>query len=214
MSNYAAKYDRLAEGFSERTYTNLEFHAFRRFIVATRWGRSLEPGDSILELGCGDGYVAQYLAQYGLRYRGVDISANMVAASERRLHESGLHADFVVADVRYLQLPEPFDAVVSYMGSFFAYVDEPLAVLERLRPYVRKKIIVDLSPRHKVSLQSGLTMLRQAGFRHVTWRPFFVPQERPLPAWVLRLLVFCEDIPWLRTIPLRWKFHCLLKGEP
>jgi hypothetical protein len=55
--------------------------------------------------------------------------------------------------------------------------------------------------------------MRQAGFTNLAWRPFFVPKKKKLPAGVLKTLVACENIPFVRSLPLQWKFHVLLKGE-
>jgi SAM-dependent methyltransferase len=207
------KYDLIADGFAERTYANLHSDMYRRFIIATTWGAPLPPGDSVLELGCGDGYLAQLFVRQGLRYRGVDISPKMVAMAEQRLREAGLKAEFIITDVSQTPLSEPFDVVVSFMGAFFTYVTSPLAVLRRFRPYVRKKIILDLNPRGNISLGAAIEMLRKAGFRNIAWRPFFVPSEKKLPISMLKMLVICESIPVLRSFPLSWKFLCLLKGE-
>lgn len=209
----ASKYDRVAEGFAERSWANLEFDMERRFLIATSWGKALLPGDSVLELGCGDGYLARLFAERGFSYRGVDISPGMVAVAQQKLRALGLKGQFEVTDVHGLSLTEPVDTVVSYMGNFFFYVLEPLTVLERFRPYIRKKVILDLNPRQNVSVSAAIAILRQAGFKNVTWRPFFVPKEKQLPATVLKALVMCEDIPFLRSLPLHWKFHVLLKGE-
>jgi len=209
------KYDQIAEGFAEHSYANLHFDMHRRFFIATTWGGSLQPGDSILELGCGDGYLAQLFVQNDLRYRGVDISPQMVAMAARRLREAKLKAEFAVTNVSQMPLSEPLDAVVSHMGTFFSYsyVSDPLAVLKRFRPYVRKKIILDLNPRGNIPLRAAIEVLRKAGFRNIAWRPYFVPSEKKLPTSMLKMLVVCESIPVLRSFPLSWKFLCLLKGE-
>jgi protein-L-isoaspartate O-methyltransferase len=60
--NLVEKYDRLAQGFAEQSYTNLAFDMRRRVMVAIAWGMPLHAGDSVIELGCGDGYLAQLLA--------------------------------------------------------------------------------------------------------------------------------------------------------
>jgi hypothetical protein len=110
-------------------------------------------------------------------------------------------------------LSEPVDAVVSHMGAFFTYISNPLGVLKGFRPYVRKKIILDLNPRGHIPLRAAVEMLSTAGFRNIAWRPFFVPKERKLPVSMLKILVACESIPVLRSLPLGWKFLCLLRGE-
>ncbi len=185
----------------------------RRLVVATTWGTLLRPGDSVLEFGCGDGYLAQLFVRYGLRYFGADVSPKMTIVARRRLRESGLKGDFIVADVNQISLAEPFDAVVAYMRSFFSYVPDPLAVLTKIRPYVRKKIVLDFNPRGTLPLETATAIMRRAGFQNVAWRPFFVPKARRLPAEILRIMVLCEDIPLLQSLPLRWKFHIILKGE-
>jgi SAM-dependent methyltransferase len=207
------KYDRIADGFSETSYANLAFYMERRFLVATGWGIPLLCGDSVLELGCGDGYLARLFVQEGLHYFGVDLSQRMVAAAQQRLLMAGLKADFSVSDIAQMEVSEPCDAVICYMRAFFTYVSDPSAVLQRLRPYVRKKIIVDLDPRRNVSVNAAVEVLRKAGFERVCWRPFFVPEKKPLSATILKTLVACENVPLLRAAPLRWKFHVLLKGE-
>jgi SAM-dependent methyltransferase len=209
----ATKYDRIAEGFAESSYANLDFYMERRFLMATAWGRVLGAGDSVLELGCGDGYLARLLAEHGLRYRGVDMSPNMIAMAKQRLMERGLKANFRVADVSKMSLAEPCDAVIAYMRSFFTYVREPLTLLKQLRPHIRKKIIIDLEPRRTIGIKAAIDIMQKAGFDNVRWRPFFVPEEKKLPPAVLKTLVACEDIPLLRCVPLRWKFLVLLMGE-
>jgi SAM-dependent methyltransferase len=214
MDDLVSKYDRLSEGFAESSYANLVFDMHRRLSIAMSWGNPLLRGDSVFELGCGDGYLAQLFAQHGLQYTGLDISPKMVEVATRRLQEAGLKGVFRVGDVAQIPLAESYDAIFSYMHDFFSYTQEPLVVLQRVRPFVRKKLIVDLNPRGNISLREGLAMLQVAGFRHVTWRPFFVPKEKRLPIWLLKAFAICEDISLIRTIPLRWKFLCLLEGEP
>jgi SAM-dependent methyltransferase len=207
-----SKYDRVADGFAEQSYANLQFDMRRRFVISTTWGKTLCSGDSVLEIGCGDGYLARLFVEHGLHYRGFDISPKMVAMGQEKLRAAGLQAEFVVADVSQVSLSEPVDALVSYMGTFFFYIGDPLAVLKRFRPYIRTKVILDLNPR-KTDLGAAIEIVKKAGFRNVRWRPFFVPKEKKLPVGMLETLVFCEDIPVLRRIPLRWKFNVLIKGD-
>jgi len=209
----AEKYDRVADGFAENTYANLNFDMHRRLTIVTQWGIPLQRGDSVLELGCGDGYLAQLLVQHGLNYHGADVSPKMVANADQRLKKHGLNGEFVTGAVDEMFLSRPFDAIVSYMGTFFTFVQDPLTLLRHVRPRIRKKIILDLNPRGRVELASAIEMLKAAGFRKVTWRPFFVPMTVKLPDLALRGLALTEEIPILRNLPMRWKFNVLVKGE-
>jgi SAM-dependent methyltransferase len=215
MTDSSAKYDQLANKFAERSYANLPFYMHRRYIMTASWGTPIRPGDSVLELGCGDGYMAQLLVQHGLHYHGIDIAPRMIAMAEQRVREAGCaaQATFAVADIQNMVLTEPFDVIVSYR-TFFLYVRKPSTVLKQLHSWVRKKLLIDLDPRRDMPIREALAMLREVGFRKVDWRPFFVPQSQRLPLWLLRALCACEGLPLVRTIPLRWKFHCLLKAEP
>lgn len=207
------KYNLTAKDFSIKEYANLSFYMQHRFEIAITWGSKLVRGDRVLELGCGDGYLAELFVRYGLLYVGVDIAQAMVNETLHRLRQHGLDGEVRVADVNDLALDEPYDAVVSFR-TFFPYVKDPLNVLRKLRPFVRKKLIIDLNPRNELSIGEALFLLKEAGFRHVDWRPFLIPQSKKLPEWCLKVFTACEMVPIVRSFPLRWKFHCLLKGEP
>ena len=94
--------DRRMAGWNERRWHD-------RFIAA------LPSGATVLDLGCGSGFpVAQHMAERGLRVTGVDSSPTLVSLCRERLpgHE------WLVADMRSLQLPRQFDGVLAW-DSFF-----------------------------------------------------------------------------------------------
>ena len=83
--NVLDKFDRLANGYSEQEYADPKGYAERRaekVIVAL--GPALHAGESVLDLGCGDGIMAAPLGRYGLRYAGVNTSEGMVDAARAR----------------------------------------------------------------------------------------------------------------------------------
>jgi trans-aconitate methyltransferase len=66
-----------------------------------------QPGERILDLGCGDGALTEKLIATGAKVVGVDASPNMIAASKKR----GLNAN--LADGYALNFNSEFDAVFS-----------------------------------------------------------------------------------------------------
>ncbi len=66
-----------------------------------------QPGERILDLGCGDGVLTEKLAALGVRVVGVDNSPDMIAAARRR----GLDARMM--DARSIIFEDEFDAVFS-----------------------------------------------------------------------------------------------------
>jgi ubiquinone/menaquinone biosynthesis C-methylase UbiE len=75
------KFDSLASNFSEMEYSNLDVYMLRRAKLAMNWGKRLVPGDSIVELGCGNGQLLILLAKQEFKCIGVDISPKMIETS-------------------------------------------------------------------------------------------------------------------------------------
>lgn len=70
---------------------------------------NIQPGERILDLGCGTGYLAQQIKEHGASVKGIDASPEMVA----KAHESYPEIDFAVADATDFYFDEQFDAVFS-----------------------------------------------------------------------------------------------------
>jgi SAM-dependent methyltransferase len=108
FGSYARYYDLL--------YRDKDYAGEARFVAGRIRARC--PGARrILELGCGTGAHAVFLAREGFDVLGVDMSAGMLAAAEKRreaLPEAeAARLRFSRADVRALRLGERFDAVVA-----------------------------------------------------------------------------------------------------
>jgi cyclopropane fatty-acyl-phospholipid synthase-like methyltransferase len=185
VNDVLEKFDRIAAGYSEHDYADPERYAARRAEVIVALGPRLEPGESVLDLGCGDGIMATPLTASGLRYRGADASAGMVAAASSR------HPDlsFEVARSEEYEPPEPVDATIC-LRSFY-YPPDRRAFFARVRGYTRKKFVFDF--RQTVHDRESITAdLEAAGFRQVVFRPFFLPQLRRLPAPVVPVVYALE----------------------
>jgi SAM-dependent methyltransferase len=208
------KFSRMAWGFSERSYANLDAFMGRRLDLILRWGALLNPGDRVLELGCGDGYLGCLLAKCGMDYRGVDIAPGMVEAARERARAQGVNAWFGVMDIHDPSIEDSFDAIIALMRTFFAYTREPLKVLRWMRSHASKKIIVDWNHFCPLPLREAIQYVRMAGFGHVAVRPFLVPTSRKIPAVAQRALYVLESWPRIGLFLTRKKFSVLIKGEP
>jgi SAM-dependent methyltransferase len=218
----AGKFNALSRGWSEREYQDPSGFMRRRAAMVRDWGAPLRPGDRVLELGCGDGALSCLLAAEGFDVTGVDISPGMIEEARRRAERESSAARFEVADSDGFvagggpfDAGAPFDAVVSFMGAFFTYLEDPSEFLLRIAPRVRKKVIVDWNFRSPFTFDEAAGALERAGLRRVEWRPWLVPHTtraatRPgLRGWV-------EGRPGLSLLLLimkRWHYTIHFKGE-
>jgi SAM-dependent methyltransferase len=172
------KYDRIAHGYSEHDYADPERYAARRAKVIVELGTRLRAGETVLDLGCGDGIMARPLLQYGLRYEGVDASSGMVDAARAR--NPGL--PFTVSRSEDYEPDEPVDATIC-LRSFY-YPPDRRAFFRKVAGYTRRKFVFDFRP--KVHDPAPIVSdLEAAGFANVELRAFFLPQLRRLPGVVV-----------------------------
>jgi SAM-dependent methyltransferase len=92
----------------------------------------LQPGDRVLDVGCGSGATtrqAREAVRPGGRVTGLDISNAMIRAARARVGEDGI--DWVVADAESQPFaPGAFDAVISRFGVMF--FGDPVAAFTNL----------------------------------------------------------------------------------
>jgi 2-polyprenyl-3-methyl-5-hydroxy-6-metoxy-1,4-benzoquinol methylase len=196
------KFDRIAHGYSEHDYAEPERYAARRAKVIGELA-GLGPGDSVLDLGCGDGIMAVPLLAAGLRYQGADASEGMIAAA--RLRNPGL--PFAVARSEDFQPAEPVDATIC-LRSFY-YPADRIAFFRHVAGYTKKAFVFDFRPRdHPVS--EIVADLRAAGFGELRLRPFFLPQLRRLPGAALPAVYGLERLgpPALAATRLYGRVFC------
>jgi 2-polyprenyl-3-methyl-5-hydroxy-6-metoxy-1,4-benzoquinol methylase/glycosyltransferase involved in cell wall biosynthesis len=104
---------------------------------------ALPPDRTILDVGCGSGWLSEYFARLGYDVTGLDISPDLIEVARERVarvpygadHETPLRCRFLVHDVEGAPLEEQFDAVVCY-DSLHHFEDER-AVLKNLAAMTR-----------------------------------------------------------------------------
>jgi SAM-dependent methyltransferase len=204
------KYDLGADDYSER-FADPGAIVHWYLWALSSWGAPVRPGDEVMELGCADGFVTLALARAGYRVTAVDLSPRMIDVARERLAQGGLDARFIVADIREMEPVGSPAAVLGLMRSFFSYVEDPSAVLQKVAR-LAPKVLVDADPRN-IDLASCETTVRDAGFASVAHRPMFVPTRYRMSAGMRATLRAAELMPGVRSLILRRKFLVAIKGE-
>lgn len=94
---------------------------------------AIEPGMTVLDLGCGAGFQAQLFAEQGVRVHGVDISPPLIKYASSMARKFKLPAQFSVGDMRTFEAAEPFDRVLVLGMSFgFGTDEENVATLQNI----------------------------------------------------------------------------------
>ena len=78
-----------------------------------------QPGESVLDVGCGFGSTALAASARGAEVHGVDISLPMIQRARERAAEVSANATFAVGDAQEDSLGGPYDAVTSRFGVMF-----------------------------------------------------------------------------------------------
>jgi SAM-dependent methyltransferase len=187
---------------------------------------TLSAGESVLDVGAGQGVMARHVAAAGARYTGVDASERLIRLARRR---HGAFGQFLVGDARRLRdVPslrgEAFDAVVFLLS--IQDMDDLDAVLESAARAVRnggRLVILMRHPCFRVPRQSGWgwDASRKLEYRRIDryLSPLHVPNRvelrsgtartvsfhRPLADYVNRLAVEGLAVEAMREIAVpRW----------
>jgi SAM-dependent methyltransferase len=194
------QYARQAAGWSDVQYADAGTYLEHRARVVAGLGPTLASGDEVLDLACGDGGFGERVLELGFRYRGVDATAEMVAAAERRL--AG-RAPVELADLNDYAPPVPVAATTVFRAIYYA--SDRREFFRRAASYTTRKLVFDLNPR-QYALEEVVEDLRAAGLPHVALRPFFVPQTRSLLPPAGALLRAAERSGPLARLALRYRF--------
>ena len=101
------------------------------------WEELSRQGDSVLDLGCGNGRVTMHLARLGRNVTGLDTEKPFLEVLEARAAQCGLTVDTVCADVRGFDLAVRFDAVFA-----------PMQLVQLLKGAAERKAMIAGAARH------------------------------------------------------------------
>ena len=196
------QYDRAAERWSEEAYADPRAYLAHRADLVRTLGPTLLPGDTLLDLACGDGGLAAFLP--GIRYRGVDASAEMVAAARRR------GVDASLADLNDYVPAEPVEATSVFRAIYYAR--DRAAFFRHAATYTTKKLVFDLNPR-QYRPEAVFAELCAAGFERIERRPFFIPQTVALSAPAGAILRALERSGPPARLLLRLRFTYIISAS-
>jgi SAM-dependent methyltransferase len=135
LQYYPAPFDALAERYDD-TFTMSKIGQAQRASVWKELEKTFHHGDRILELGCGTGIDACFLAQRGVTVVACDASSQMIEVAQRRTQEltdtggAAVHLHLLRAEeIVSLKEQGPFDGAFSNFGALNCVTDlRPLAI--------------------------------------------------------------------------------------
>jgi SAM-dependent methyltransferase len=129
--------------FYDLIYRDKDYAAESEFVY-NRIRKYTPDASSVLELGCGTGIHAQYLAEYGLEVFGIDQSLQMLEKAEARKKAAipaiAAKQEYSLGDAGHIRLGRTFDVVIalfhlmSYQVSHEDMAATFRTVTEHLRP--------------------------------------------------------------------------------
>jgi ubiquinone/menaquinone biosynthesis C-methylase UbiE len=117
---YSAPFDAVAARYDE-TFSLSKIGQAQRAAVWTELAKTFQRGDRTLEIGCGTGIDACFLAKQGVEVVACDSSPQMIEVASRRIQQNGLQP-FVqprvlrAEDIAALHTNELFDGAFSNFG--------------------------------------------------------------------------------------------------
>ncbi len=201
------QYARQAADWSDRAYADIGAYLDHRAELIVSMGPSLESGDEVLDLACGDGGLGEALIGRGIRYRGVDSTVEMVVAARKRLGEL---AQVDLGDLNDYTPPGSVSATTVFRAIYYAR--DRATFFRRIAEYTEMKLVFDLNPR-QYDVHEIVSELRASGWPNVELRPFFVPQTVSLPRAALAVARAFERSGPIARAALRARFTYLVAAS-
>lgn len=116
--------------------------------------------DSVLDVGCGNGWFCHMCAEVGIRAWGVDVSSRKVEAARELARQKGLDhlCTFETADVRTFELPEKV-SLLSAHGSLHHFPDLEDSLPRMVERFLRPDGLMLFIEPHQEGMPEGLRRL-------------------------------------------------------
>ena len=111
-------------------FAALEEQRYRSHRHLLPWIHSMQPGRSVLEIGCGIGMDSYQIARHGLQVTGIDLTQVAIDTARSRFAREGIAGRFETGNAEALQFPDgQFDYVYSF-GVLHHVADTEQAIRE------------------------------------------------------------------------------------
>jgi SAM-dependent methyltransferase len=151
----------------------------------------------ILEVGCGTGRTACFLAKSGHHVTGVDIDEEMLSKARRRAGEEQVQIDFVQGDIGSLPFPDRhFDIVLAESVTSFGHIasaaseyhrvlddggtlyDREVVADEQMPETAKREMVEFFGVTDLLTVEEWIRILKAGGFSGVdTWNYGKLPEE-------------------------------------
>lgn len=101
-----------------KIYSHRDDQEAKKIVRFAMQALDMQPGQRILDLGCGNGRNSIVAAQLGLKVVALDLSPELLAMAQIKARKNNAPLLFVRGDMRHLPLTGSFDAVWSLFTSF------------------------------------------------------------------------------------------------
>lgn len=172
------------------------------------------PGQSFLEVGCGEGRLVREAARRGLYATGLDVSPIMTNEARSRAERDGVAVTILDWDIRTRPAPGQWDLAASWYTSFgFSEDEDGRRELRNIRASIRPggTLVMDLIDKDYLLPRMKDTLVHQHGDRLIldrlsydsesgrihTQRTYIDGGDRSVVCFSVRLLAFPELRDWL-----------------
>ena len=150
--------------------------------IAKALKKSPIPVRHVLDLGCGTGTIACYLAAEGYRVTATDLSEEMLTEAASKAMELERPPLFLCQSMPRLRLTEPVDAVVSTLDSL-NYLTRPSDLRETFRRvgrYLRPGglFLFDVNTPYKLRRMDRQMYMDETEESYCVWRTFYAPGRK------------------------------------
>ena len=99
----------------------------------TKQATKINNGSRALDIGCGEGHDALYLAQHGYELWAIDVSKDAISVLQQQAHDMDVSISTKVEDATKLHINKAYDVVVSYGFLHFVGKNQYIEYIEKLK---------------------------------------------------------------------------------